>query len=129
MRRLYSTQTLTAVPATIDPMPWGLDLADGSQCVARTGGAWPGGADGTVPDYICRKNDPTPYVLAAPEQQPIDKSNPIWIVRGGNISDNPAALAPPVNVAVRTAYTRLEVRSAMCRRVNPQSGTDRPGTS
>lgn len=104
VRKLYSSQTLTPVPAPIDPEPWGLELADGSRCFVRTGGAWSVNPDGTIPVYLCRAEDPTPYVLALPDQQAVDTSKPIWTVLGGDLEINNVKPAAPVRVAVAAAY-------------------------
>lgn len=104
VRKLASNQTLTEVPAPIDPVPWGLELSDGSRCAVRTGGAWPGGPNGTIPTYICGEKDPTHYVLATPDQQAVDTSTPIWTVLGGDIEVDSIKPADPVRIAVAAAY-------------------------
>lgn len=70
----------------------------------RTGGAWSVNSDGTIVVYICGENDPTPYVLAQPEQQVMDVSGPIWTVLGGDQElENPQA-SPPTRMAVKAVY-------------------------
>jgi hypothetical protein len=104
VRKLYAAQTLSESPAPIDPEPWGMELVDGSRCVARTGGAWPVNSDGTVVIYICGENDPTPYVLAQPEERTVDKSGPIWTVLGGALEVEDPQAMPPKRVGLQAVY-------------------------
>lgn len=40
-------------PRSSPPRPMAMELDDGTQCTARTGGAWPGRTDGGVATYSC----------------------------------------------------------------------------
>ena len=108
VRELRSAQLLTAVPASANPSPWGVELADGNRCGARTGGTWFVGPDGTVPMYACEHNDV--YLMQPAESaQTIDRSHATWTALAWRLPEGTAfkdygALPPPATIAVKTAY-------------------------
>ncbi|MEU4806899.1 hypothetical protein [Actinosynnema sp. NPDC023587] len=98
----YTTaQPVTHAPATSAPRPWALELTDGSRCRMRTGGSWPGRADGYVGAYRC--TGPTEFVLSKSDAQ-VDRSTVTWTVMTGGLSADNRALPPPTPIAVATAY-------------------------
>lgn len=108
VRELRSAQPLTAVPAPANPSPWGVELADGNRCGARTGGAWFVGPNGAVPVYACEHDDV--YLMQPAESaQAIDRTHPAWTVLAWRLPEGTAfedydTLPPPAAVAVATAY-------------------------
>jgi hypothetical protein len=105
LRRFDLTQSpVPAVKPTRDPRPWGLVLANGTQCLRRIGGSWSGRPDGWVGAYACEGVEFV--VLADPsnDYQDIDKSRPTWTVRVGELDDSATSLPAPRPVAVRIAY-------------------------
>ncbi|ROP41922.1 hypothetical protein [Saccharothrix texasensis] len=98
----YTTaQPVTRAPATSTPRPWALELADGSRCRMRTGGSWPGRADGYVGAYRC--TGPTEFVLSKSDAQ-VDRSTATWTVMTGGLSADNRTLPPPTPITVVTAY-------------------------
>lgn len=104
-RRLYSEAQLSAVPASIEPQPWGVTLTDGSRCAVRVGGAWPFGPDRSSVTYICGEQDPTSY-LVAPEGggTTFDKSGVIWKALSGELEVGGVTPPPAVAVDVEAAF-------------------------
>lgn len=97
------------VPQADDPLPWGLELADGRRCLLRTGGAWGGRADGLIGWYNCSiidgNGDEFLAVLAPQDGPPIDDSAATWTVDVGTLDADPAAeLPPPTSVDVAVGY-------------------------
>ncbi|SPF04078.1 ATP-binding protein [Streptomyces sp. MA5143a] len=70
------------VPATkpdADPIPWAMELADGTRCRLRTGGAGPSLPDGMVAMYYCADTDI--LVAQGPRTPLLDTSAPGWTVQ------------------------------------------------
>lgn len=108
VRELRSAQLLTAVPASANPSPWGVELADGNRCGARTGGAWFVGPNDAVPMYACEHDDV--YLMQPAESaQAIDRSHSTWTALAWRLPESTAledygTLPAPATVAVTTAY-------------------------
>ncbi|AHH21254.1 hypothetical protein NONO_c64840 [Nocardia nova SH22a] len=94
---------LQPIGTTSKPEPWGLELADGTQCRIRVGGAWGGRSDGLVGAYSCTG---TSDVVLQPPNAPsaVDTSGPTWQIRMGPLGSGNPDFPPPAVVAVRTAY-------------------------
>jgi len=105
LHRYTATGTLTDTAAAADPVPWGLDLADGRQCDVRLGGAFSGRPDDYTVAYVCDGAAET-YVLGNSTDPVVDTSGPQWIVKVGELSHNPTvtSLPPPEPIGVVTAY-------------------------
>lgn len=101
LQRMRADQTYTEVPAASDPMPWGLVLADGSRCLIRNGGAWPGRPDGLTGAYSC--DGETEFVLADRSAPVVDRTAQLWTVQVGTLDDT-ADQPPPTVIAVDRAY-------------------------
>ena len=105
LHRYTATEPLTDTAAAADPVPWGLDLADGRQCDVRLGGAFSGRPDDYTVAYVCDGTAET-YVLGNSTDPVVDTSGPQWTVKVGGLSHNPTvtSLPPPVPIGVVTAY-------------------------
>jgi hypothetical protein len=105
LHRYTATETLPDTAAAADPVPWGLDLADGRQCDVRLGGAFSGRPDDYTAAYVCDGAAET-YVLGNSTDPVVDTGGPQWIVKVGDLSDNPTvtSLPPPMAIGVVTAY-------------------------
>ena len=101
LHRYTATEPLTDTAAPADPVPWGLDLADGLKCDVRLGGALAGRPDGYFAAYVC---DGQTYVLGNSTDPVVDTSGPQWIVKVGELSTTAASLPPPEPIGVVTAY-------------------------
>lgn len=99
--RSTADEVLQSLPAVADPLPWGIELSDGSRCRVRNGGSWDGRADGLTGAYSCE--GPSPFVLAS-DAPVFDKSAGLWTVLVGELGDPRVAFAPPIEVAVTRAY-------------------------
>jgi pimeloyl-ACP methyl ester carboxylesterase len=102
LHRNTATSAITPVAAATDPQPWALELADGSRCRLRNGGAWSGRSDGLVGAYSCDQTDEV--VLTDPNAETIDKARPQWMVQVGVLDDRQTGSPPPRTVAIRVAY-------------------------
>ncbi|MFT3715576.1 MAG: hypothetical protein QM774_06420 [Gordonia sp. (in: high G+C Gram-positive bacteria)] len=100
LRRFTSNNVLTAVGKIDDPQPWGLELVDGTRCELRHGGAWGGRSDDLVGAYSCDKDHV--YVLTADEHA-VDKSQPTWTVKTGDLGRPDQQFPAATVVGVRTA--------------------------
>jgi len=101
LHRYTATEPLTDTAAPADPVPWGLDLADGLKCDVRLGGALAGRPDGYLAAYVC---DGKTYVLGNSTDPVVDTSGPQWIVKVGELSTTATSLPPPEPIGVVTAY-------------------------
>lgn len=99
--RYTSNMPLQPVAAPKDPQPWGLELADGTKCTLRHGGAWGGRSDGYLGAYSCEK--PDVFVLAK-DSNAVDTSTKTWTVKVGGLAAGDQALPPPETVSLRRAY-------------------------
>lgn len=101
LQRMRADQAYAEVPAATDPLPWGLELADGSQCRIRNGGAWPGRPDGLTGAYSC--DGETAFVLADGTEPVVDRTAALWSVQVGSLDGN-VDQPPPILTAVDRAY-------------------------
>jgi hypothetical protein len=88
LRRFASPGGLPAVNHPATPMPFALLLDDGTPCVLPNGADLGGRADGRFAAYGCGNGPSSLAVLADPDQDPasvIDRSNPVWTVRVGQL--------------------------------------------
>lgn len=102
LRRITLSSPVGPVTAPTDPLPWGLDLADGSHCAIRNGGAWDGRPDGLTGAYFC--DGETAFVLTNGADPVVNTSSPIWTVQVGQLQGLDVPVPPPSAVAVTTAY-------------------------
>jgi len=105
LHRYTAMEPLTDTAAAADPVPWGLDLADGRKCDVRLGGAFSGRPDDYTVAYVCGGATAT-YVLRNSTDPVVDTSGPQWVVKVGGLSHNPTvtSLPPPVAIGVVAAY-------------------------
>lgn len=96
---LHTDGPIAAPAAPRTPSPLGLQLADGSRCRLRIGGAWPelAGHPELFGSYFC-SNGVAAWGLA--RQDGIDRSTPTWTVRVAPMSGRGTLRT----VAVRAAY-------------------------
>ncbi|MGH3911095.1 MAG: hypothetical protein ACRDRM_09725 [Pseudonocardiaceae bacterium] len=99
LRQYTTSEPVSPVSADPDPLPWGLELEDGTKCGLRNGGAWGSAWDDLVPAYCCNEVDAL-YVSLAEDAQTIDKSLPTWTVQFGPLD---ASVAPPRPTTMRVA--------------------------
>lgn len=96
-----SETPLPAAPAVSQPVPWQLELGDGSVCAVRYGGAWGDGPGDSIGYYSC--DGPSAFVLAAPASHPVDTTGDVWTVQTGQLGTDPSTPATTTQ-AVTVAY-------------------------
>jgi hypothetical protein len=104
LRRFPSPGALPTVNPPASPMPFALQLDDGTRCVLPNGFDLGGRADDTVPIYGCGQNI---GVLAPPDWNPadaIDRTQPLWAVFVGQLSTRDTPLPVPVRHTVTAAW-------------------------
>ncbi len=87
--------------------PLALTLDDGTGCELRNGGAWGGRDDGYVGVYGCGAADSNLAVLWLPSQGPgtcINRSQPAWTVKVGQLGTPSEPFPPPQTRTVTTAW-------------------------
>jgi|GEM_PF-788078 len=94
----------TPVPPDGDPLPWALELEDGTQCRLRNGGSWSGRSDDLVGAYYCDQIDDVVLVKQEAGFTAVDRSSPVWTVQLGVLDEKLTGSPPPRTVGVRTAY-------------------------
>ncbi len=99
--RYTSNVALKPIAAPTDPQPWGLELADGTKCLLRHGGAWGGREDGYLGAYSCDKQN---YYVLAKDSNAVDTSSKAWTVKVGDLGAGNEAFPPPSTVGVVRAY-------------------------
>lgn len=108
LHRVTYGGTLPPVQHPATPDPFALTLDDGTRCLFRNGGAWSGRPDGYVGVYRCGVDSgPNPAVLWLPSQGEgtcIDRSQPVWTVKVGQLGAPDAVLPPPQTRAVAAAW-------------------------
>lgn len=109
LRRFPTPGTLPPVDPPATPMPFALTLDEGTNCVLATGVDWGGRADDMVPAYGCNTQGSTLSmgVLVDPGQDPtsaIDRSQPQWTARVGQLGPRGASFEAPRRYTVRTAW-------------------------
>ncbi|HEX4587460.1 MAG TPA: hypothetical protein VH185_05780 [Mycobacterium sp.] len=107
LRRFPAPGALPAVDPPVTPMPFALQLDDGTQCILPNGIDWGARADDMVPAYGCNPGKTSEGVLVAAGDDPvsaIDRSGPVWVVRIGELGPRDAAFESPRRHAVTTAW-------------------------
>lgn len=107
LRRFPAPGALPAVSPLATPMPLALVLDDGTSCVLASGVDWGGRRDGLVPAYVCDPRVISRGVLIDPGQDPfsaIDRSQPQWTVRVGQLGPRGTSFEPPRQQSVTTAW-------------------------
>ncbi|MFM9378268.1 hypothetical protein [Gordonia sp. VNK21] len=102
LHRFTADAPLTPVTRPDDPWPWALELADGTRCTLRYGGAWGGRSDDLRGAYGCSGTDDV--VLTEVNQNPVGSSAAQWTVRVGQLGSGTPDLPAPTVVGVTTAY-------------------------
>jgi hypothetical protein len=98
LRRFPAPGALPAVSPPATPMPLALVLDDGTSCVLASGVDWGGRRDGLVPAYVCDPRVISRGVLIDPGADPlsaIDRSQPAWTVRVGQLGPRGTSFEPP----------------------------------
>jgi hypothetical protein len=107
LRRFPAPGALPAVSPPATPMPLALVLDDGTSCVLASGVDWGGRRDGLVPAYVCDPRVISRGVLIDPGADPlsaIDRSQPAWTVRVGQLGPRGTSFEPPRQQEVTTAW-------------------------
>jgi hypothetical protein len=107
LRRFAAPGALPAVDPPATPMPFALQLDDGTRCILPNGIDWGARTDDMVPAYGCNPGKTSMGVLIAPGDDPvtaIDRSGPVWVVRIGELGPRDAAFESPRRHAVTTAW-------------------------
>jgi hypothetical protein len=107
LRRFPAPGRLPAVSPLPVPMPLALVLDDGTSCVLASGVDWGGRRDGLLPAYVCDPRVISRGVLIDPGQDPfsaIDRSQPAWTVRVGQLGARGTSFEPPRQQTVTTAW-------------------------
>jgi hypothetical protein len=107
LRRFPAPGSLPAVDPPATPIPFALLLDDGTSCVLENGIDWGGRRDGLVPAYGCDPRVISRGVLIDPGQDPvsaIDRSQPLWTVRVGQLGPRGTSFEPPRQQTVTTAW-------------------------
>jgi hypothetical protein len=107
MHRVNYDGQLPAVqpPAIADPFALALD--DGTHCFFRNGGSWGGRDDGYVGVYYCGDAGSNLRVLWLPSEGPgtcVDRSQPQWTVKVGQLGSPGQHFPPPETRTVTTAW-------------------------
>ena len=104
LRRFPSPGALPAVSPPSSPVPFAMQLDDGTRCILPNGVDLGGRADATVPIYGCGQNI---GVLAPPDWNPalaIDRTQPLWAVYVGQLGPRDTPLPVPIRHAVTMAW-------------------------
>jgi hypothetical protein len=107
LRRFAAPGALPAVDPPATPMPFALQLDDGTRCILPNGIDWGGRADDKVPAYGCNPGKTSVGVLIAPGDDPvsaIDRSAPAWVVRVGELGPRATPFESPRRHTVTTAW-------------------------
>jgi hypothetical protein len=107
LRRFPAPGALPAVNPPATPMPLALVLDDGTSCVLASGVDWGGRRDGLTPAYVCDPRVISRGVLIDPGADPfsaIDRSQPAWTVRVGQLGPRGTSFEPPRQQTVQTAW-------------------------
>jgi hypothetical protein len=99
-RFLWDNSTLPAVTPDKEPQPFAVLLDDGSRCkyFYKSLGTRDDGYDGF---YSCGAID---ALLAKGSDSPIDRSNPLWTVKVGQVGSSTSRFPPPQTHTVITAW-------------------------
>jgi hypothetical protein len=104
LRRFPSPGALPAVNPPAAPVPFAMQLDDGTRCILPNGIDLGGRADATVPIYGCGQNI---GVLAPPDWDPalaIDRTQPLWAVYVGQLGPRDTPFPVPIRHTVTTAW-------------------------
>jgi hypothetical protein len=107
LRRFATPGALPAVEPLATPMPFALQLEDGTRCILPNGIDWGARADDMVPAYGCNPGKTSVGVLIAAGDDPvsaIDRSGPVWVVRVGELGPRDTPFESPRRRAVTTAW-------------------------
>ena len=107
LRRFAAPGSLPAVDPPATPMPFALQLGDGTRCILPNGINWGARADDMVPAYGCNPGKTSIGVLIAPGDDPvsaIDRSQPVWVVRVGELGPRDTPFESPRRHAVNMAW-------------------------
>lgn len=107
LRRYLVPHALPAVDPPATPMPFALQLDDGTRCILPNGIAWGARADDMVPAYGCTPGKMSLGILIPPGGDPvsaIDRSGPVWVVRLGELGPRDTPFEAPRRHAVTTAW-------------------------
>jgi hypothetical protein len=107
LRRFAKPGALPAVEPLATPMPFALQLDDGTRCILPNGIDWGARADDMVPAYGCNPGKTSMAVLIAAGDDPvsaIDRSGPVWVVRVGELGPRDTPFESPRRHAVATAW-------------------------
>jgi hypothetical protein len=107
LRRFAAPGSLPAVDPPATPMPFALQLDDGTRCILPNGINWGARADDMVPAYGCNPGKTSIGVLIAPGDDPvsaIDRSQPVWVVRVGELGPRDTPFESPRRHAVNMAW-------------------------
>ena len=104
LRRFPSPGALPPVTPPASPMPFAMQLDDGTRCILPNGVDLGGRADETVPIYGCGGDI---GVLAPPDWNPadaIDRTQPLWAVFVGQLGPRDTPFPVPIRHTVTTAW-------------------------
>jgi hypothetical protein len=104
LRRFPSPGALPAVNPAAAPVPFAMQLDDGTRCILPNGVDLGGRADATVPIFGCGQNI---GVLAPPDWDPalaIDRTQPLWAVYVGQLGPRDTPFPVPIRHTVTTAW-------------------------
>jgi hypothetical protein len=107
LHRVGYSGPLPPVRPSTTPEPFALALDDGTHCLIRNGGAWGGRADGYEGAYFCEVQTGNLEVLVNPHQgggSEIDRSNPVWTVKVGQLGSPDTQFPAPETRAVTAAW-------------------------
>lgn len=107
LRRFPVPGELPAVSPPPTPMPLAMVLDDGTSCVLASGVDWGGRRDGLTSAYVCDPRVISRGVVIEPGADPvsaIDRSQPAWTVRVGQLGPRGTSFEPPRQQAVVTAW-------------------------
>jgi hypothetical protein len=100
-----STTPIGSVKADPSSEPWGLELADGTKCVIRNGGAWGGRADNYAGAYSCGQSESKVVLVSQTSTGPaVNRSAPVWTVLVGSLGQPDQHFPAPTKQRVVTAY-------------------------
>lgn len=89
-------------PAVQDPLA--LTLEDGTRCRLRNGGSWGGRDDGYVGVYYCDGNARVLWLPSQGAGSCLDRTNPAWTVKVGQLGSPGEHFPPPQTRPVQTAW-------------------------
>jgi hypothetical protein len=107
LRRFAAPGALPAVDPPATPMPFALQLDDGTRCILPNGIDWGARADDMVPAYGCNPGKTSMGVLIDAGDDPvsaIDRSDPVWVVRVGELGPRDTPFDSPRRHAVAMAW-------------------------